>query len=96
MPESILESVLEFVLESEYQALELLDFHPIIAYNSSNISCFSGECAVCLLIFVPHEPWHSKLPRFDPAYLHQKHRISSRNAVFFKVLAQKLGTNTVP
>ena len=96
VPESILESVLEFVLESEYQALELLDFHPIIAYNSSNISCFSGKCAVCLLIFVPHEPWHSKLPRFDPAYLHQKHRISSRNAVFFKVLAQKLGTNTVP
>ena len=69
MPESILESVLECVLESEYQALELLDFRPIFAYNSSNISCFSGKYAVCLLIFVPREPWHSRGQRFDPAYL---------------------------
>ena len=69
VPESILESVLECVLESEYQTLELLDFRPIFAYNSSNISCFSGKYSVCLLIFVPHEPWHSRGQRFDPAYL---------------------------
>ena len=90
VPESILESVLEFVLESEYQALELLDFHPIIAYNSSNISCFSGKCAVCLLIFVPHEPWHSKLPRFDPAYLHQKVVNSTRIHDFFFIFCKKV------
>ena len=58
VPESILESVLECVLESEYQALESLDLRPIFVYNSSNIPCFSGKYAVCLLIFVPHEQWY--------------------------------------
>ena len=27
--------------------------------------------------------WYSKLTWFGPSYLHQKHRISSRNAVFY-------------
>ena len=76
VPKGVLESILEFVLESDYQALELLDFRPIFAYNSSNISCFSGKYAVCLLIFAPNEPWHSRGQRFDPAYLH--HRKSHR------------------
>ena len=58
MPESILESVLECVLESEYQALEALGFRPIFVRNSSNIPCFSWKYAVCLLIFVPHEQWY--------------------------------------
>ena len=32
---------------------------------------------------IVHEPWHSKLPRFDPAYLHQKTLDFARNRVFF-------------
>ena len=72
MPKGVLESILEFVLESECQALKLLDFSPIIAYNSSNISCFSRKCVDFLLHFTSHEPWHSRGQRFDPAYLHQK------------------------
>ena len=81
VPESILESVLEFVLESEYQALESLDFRPIFAYNSSNISCFSRKCADYPLHFASHEPWHSRGQRFDPAYLHQKSSEEARKTL---------------
>ena len=64
-------------------ALELLDFRPINAYNSSNISCFSRKCADYLFRFVSHEPWHSRGQRFDPAYLHQKSTDSTLNRCFF-------------
>ena len=40
MPKDVLEFVLEFVLESEYQTLELLDFTPIIACSISDNSKF--------------------------------------------------------
>ena len=72
VPKGVLESILEFVLESEHQTLELLDFSPIIACNVSNISCYSRKCADYPLHFASHEPWHSRGQRFDPAYLHQK------------------------
>lgn len=56
MPKGVLESVLEFILESEYQALELLDFSPITAYNISNISCFQGKAQIfhCVLFHMSH------------------------------------------
>ena len=56
MPKGVLESVLEFILESEYQALELLDFSPITAYNISNISVFQGKVQIfhCVLFHMSH------------------------------------------